>query len=492
MDGHKSPEPIKFGTDGIRGVAGEYPLDPNTIICIGRAIGRWLKRDRPAFEDEYVALIGLDTRQSGPQIAEGLAIGLRAEDISPGIVGVVTTPEMAYITKAAPARPIGIMITASHNPYQQNGIKLFDTDGFKLSDAAETAIERILAEETFDPPQAFDSTSAQFPAVITDILHVDYVQSLLNGIRGGVLAGLTVVLDCANGAAYEVAEAALQLAGALTLTINASPDGQNINRQAGSEHVRRDRSALLSAMRADNADLGLAFDGDADRVVFITPDGILLDGDTTLGILAVRMKAARELPGDTVVATDMSNSGLEMYLRRHKIKLERVKVGDRYVMARMRAGGFALGGEQAGHIIVLDGQRTIGDGIHIALRMAQLAALRKRAGKSLSELAAQIPRYPQVIASAQLLGRIDLDAVPGLADQRAEVLKAFGGDGRASLRFSGTEPNLLRAMVEGGPTNTLVEVAQHARALCWTVGAAVGTSNMPIDLVDCMTGAPVL
>jgi phosphoglucosamine mutase len=274
--------------------------------------------------------------------------------------------------------------------------------------------------------------------------------------------------------------------------INSAPDGTNINREAGSEYVRRDRSALLAEIRTHKADLGIAFDGDADRVVFVTPDGTLIDGDHVLGILALQMQAQNGLPGNTVVATDMSNSGLEDYLREHEIALKRTKVGDRYVMEQMRSGGFALGGEQAGHVILLDGNHTVGDGLFIGLGITALAAHQKRAGGlGLDELAAQIPRYPQVIASAQLSRKIELVGAPWLDTVRAQALAAFSGKGRINIRFSGTEPNLLRVMVEGGPANTLRDVAYWARLLCQAVGEAANSPNPSIDLVDCMTGADI-
>jgi phosphoglucosamine mutase len=483
---------VSFGTDGIRGIAGQPPLDALTLTRIGRALGLWANSVRAAgTTDRSYAVIGMDTRQSSPFIAAQITGGLRLAGLDALLIGTTTTPELAHAVVHAQGHPLGIMITASHNPYDQNGIKVFDFDGYKLADAAEAAVEALIAVDS--------TTHVETPApllvineVLHDAIHVDYAHALLGGMPEKFLAELVVVLDCAQGAAHEIAEAAFQLAGALAFVINDEPNGLNINNKAGSEYVRRDRSALLGAITEYGADLGIAFDGDADRVVFVTPDGLLIDGDTALGLLAVQMKAANRLPGDTVIVTDMSNSGLEDYLREHGIGLERTKVGDRYVMARMKDGGFTLGGEQAGHVIILDGKRTAGDGIYAGLQIAALVADHKRTdGQTLRDLATAIPRYPQVIASAHLDRQIALDTVAGLAELRAETLLVFGGQGRVNVRFSGTEPNLLRAMVEGGAANTLAEVAERARALCGVIAAATGSLNPRIDLVDCMTGAPL-
>ncbi len=491
---------ITFGTDGIRGIAGQFPLDHPTLVQIGRAVGQWFVQNRPALNNQHQALIGSDTRQSRLALTAGIGDGLKAAGVEIAPCGIVTTPELAYLTRQHSHHPIGIMVTASHNPYDQNGIKVFDSDGFKLPDADERAIEGLIAEGLAangkwpGPAPFWESVPWSSP---NTPMHADYVRFLLESLAGSLppngLDTFTVVVDCANGAAYEVAPMAFYAVGATVYLMNTAPDGTNINREAGSEYVRRDRSALLAAIRAHNADLGIAFDGDADRAVFVTPDGMLIDGDHILGILATQMQAQGALPGDTVVATDMSNSGLEDYLQEHGIALARTQVGDRYVMERMRAGGFALGGEQAGHVILLDGKHTVGDGLYIGLGITALAAYHKRTGgPPLNELAVQIPRYPQVIASAHMDRKIDLSSVPELADLRAEALRSFDEKGRVNLRFSGTEPNLLRVMAEGGPANTLRDVAHWARLLCQTVGDASGTTEPHVDLVDCMTGTRVV
>ncbi len=474
---------IEFGTDGIRGIAGSYPLDPATVLIIGRAIGMWLRQQSG---DLPRVLIGRDTRVSGNMILHTLAGGLLAEGIDAVSTGVISTPGIAHLTRQGKFA-LGIVISASHNPFEQNGIKLFGPDGFKLADAGEEAIEALIAGFDANQPTSrlgfFTEANEQ----------TEYVTHLAAGYDFDTLEDIGVVLDCANGAASAIAADAFRRAGVLRLIkMNAEPNGININVQAGSEVVRRDRTPILDTIRVNQADIGIAFDGDADRVVFVTPEGMLVDGDHILGILALELQQQQKLPGATVVATDMSNSGLEHYLKDHGIQLSRTKVGDRYVMDRMRQNSYALGGEQAGHIILLDDQHKSGDGIYVGLLVAALVARNKRnGGPTLHELATRIPRYPQVIASAHLQQRTDLAQVPGLADLERETLTSFDNKGRVNIRFSGTEPNLLRAMVEGGPQTTMEQVVERAISLCMCVAQATASPQPDIDLVDCATGAPI-
>jgi phosphoglucosamine mutase len=474
---------IEFGTDGIRGIAGEYPLDPATVQNIGRAIGIWL---HTTVGDNVQALIGRDTRISGHMLLHSVASGLLVEGINVVDLGVMTTPGVALLTRQNGFN-LGIVISASHNPFEQNGIKLIGPDGFKLEDAAEDQIERLMAEL----PTARSANKlgyfSEYPA------KSQYLNHLTAGLSFDLLEDLGLVLDCANGAGSPIAPDAFRRVGVLELlTINADPDGSNINAGAGSEYVRRDRSQMLQLIREHKADLGIALDGDADRVIAVTSEGMLVDGDHLMGILALELKAQGKLNGDTVVATDMSNSGLEHYLAEHGIKLSRTKVGDRYVMEGLRKNGYILGGEQAGHIIILDGDHTTGDGIYVALQLAAMVVRNKHShGPTLHELASRIPRYPQVIASVTLNKRTDLNEVAGLEALRRATLEAFNQHGRVNIRFSGTEPNVLRAMVEGGPQNSMNEVVERALALCSLVAQHTDTSQPNIDIVDCATGAPV-
>ncbi|MFN8419504.1 MAG: phosphoglucosamine mutase [Anaerolineae bacterium] len=481
---------ITFGTDGIRGIAGEFPLDVESVKQIGIAIGQWL-REQQGIRQRVV--MGMDTRNSGTWIARALADGILPEGIDVYVVDVITTPGICYITRTYDFG-LGIMISASHNPAEQNGIKLFGADGFKLDDTQEEQIEALANHESYPHIAVVDKRGEYhgFNENNTPNLPRAYRDHLVADLPANALSDLKVVLDCAHGAAYKIAYFVFRDQTEHTITLNDEPDGDNINVRAGSEFVRRDRQPLIDAIRANNADLGIAFDGDADRVVFVTPDGMLIDGDHVLGILAVEMKRQGKLPGDTVVATEMSNSGLEDYLNRHGITLSRTKVGDRYVMERMRQGGFSLGGEQAGHIIILDADHTCGDGIYAGLQVAALVAANKRSGgASLSEMARQIVRYPQVIASAHLRDRVDLKTLPALEELQQAALASFGGKGRINMRFSGTEPNLLRVMVEGSAGTTMQQVIDQALTLCAPVIKATDSVNPKIDMVDCVTGEAI-
>jgi phosphoglucosamine mutase len=477
---------IEFGTDGIRGVAGEYPLDPATVLGIGRAIGAWLRNRIKTHKPRVV--IGHDTRISAHMLIYALSSGLLAEGIDVMDATVLPTPGVSYLTKLSNF-DLGIVISASHNPVEQNGIKLFGPDGFKIHDDDEHIIENMIAQrDVFQPTKTMGYF---YRSVAAQGHYINYLAHCFED--SAILKGLGVVVDCAHGAATPIAGDVFHRLGTGNLIEqNAAPDGNNINVHAGSEYVRRNREPLLLDVRNAKADIGIAFDGDADRVVFVTPEGNLIDGDHILGILALELKAQGNLKGDTVVVTDMSNSGLEHFLTTHGIKMIRTKVGDRYVMEKMREGGYSLGGEQAGHIIILDENHTTGDGIYVGLLVASLIARNKQqGGATLDELASKIQRYPQVIASAHLSQRVDLETVDGLKDLKDRALALFEGKGRINLRFSGTEPNLLRAMVEGGPNSTMDQVIEQALSLCNHVAVAANSLNPKIDVVDCVTGAPV-
>ena len=469
---------IQFGTDGIRGVAGQYPLSPGAVLAVGRGIGDWLS----AQTRQPTVLIGRDTRPSGPHITHTLLAGLTAAGVTAHDAGVITTPGVAHLTRSL-GYDMGIVISASHNPYNQNGIKLIGGDGFKLDDTQEEAIEALITQHL-----AGSVPLTAFGRVERASFQERYINHLTAGLAQDTLKGLSVVLDCANGASYAIAPQAFARLGATVTALGTSPTGHNINVRSGSEYVRRHRQTLLHTMTENDAQLGIAFDGDADRVILLTRSGHLIDGDHIMGLLATHLKAEGLLAGDTVVATTMSNSGLAYYLGQRGITLERTKVGDRYVMARMREGGFALGGEQAGHIIQLDPDHTAGDGVHIGL---QVAALVVRQHDALEALAAEMPKFPQVIASVHLERRTPLAEVPGLAAIQEETLAAFSQQGRVNMRYSGTEPNLMRAMVEGGPKTSMDDVIRRALALCHAVAEVEQDSAPRIDIVDCATGAKI-
>ena len=415
-----------FGTDGIRGVAGEYPLDPATIFAFGAALGR------EAMGSGEI-LVGADTRESGPWIAELVAGGLERSGARVRYAGVVTTPGIAYLTRTGPF-VAGVMISASHNPYRDNGIKVFTHSGFKLPDAEEHAIEREifrLRELGVVPSPA--------TLAVDEGLDRQYLEYLVStaSVR---FEGVTLAMDCGNGAASLLGPALFRRLGADVKEIFCAPDGRNINLDCGAMHIERLRDAVL-ALRAD---FGVAFDGDADRAIFVAGSGKTVDGDAVLLATARAMKAAGHLPGDTVVATVMSNLGLEKALERDGIRMMRTPVGDKYVLEEMVRLGAALGGEQSGHVIFRE-YSTTGDGLLTALRLFEIA---RRAGVGLDELTADLLVYPQRLVNVRVREKKGLTELPSVAREIRLVEEAFAGTGRVLVRFSGTEP-LARVMVEG-------------------------------------------
>jgi phosphoglucosamine mutase len=415
-----------FGTDGIRGVAGEYPLDPATVFAFGAALGR------EAMGTGEI-LVGADTRESSPWIAELVAGGLEASGARVRYAGVITTPGIAYLTRSGPF-VAGVMISASHNPYQDNGIKVFTHSGFKLPDAEEHAIEQQIF-------RLLELGVAPAPAQIAvdEGLDRQYLEYLLStaSVR---FDGVTLAMDCGNGAASRLGPRLFRRLGADVKELFSAPDGRNINLACGAMHVERLRDAVL----AHQADFGVAFDGDADRAIFVARSGKIVDGDAVLLAAARAMKAAGRLPGDTVVATVMSNLGLERALERERIRMTRTPVGDKYVLEEMVRLGAALGGEQSGHVIFRD-YSTTGDGLLTALRLFEIA---RRAGVGLDELTADLRVYPQRLVNVRVREKKGLTELPSVAREIQLVEEALAGTGRVLVRFSGTEP-LARVMVEG-------------------------------------------
>jgi phosphoglucosamine mutase len=429
-----------FGTDGIRGVAGEYPLDRPTVYAFGMALGRDLMFRGP----EPTVLLGADTRESGPWIAEMVAGGLQAAGAKVRHAGVITTPGVAYLTRTGPFQA-GVMISASHNPYRDNGLKVFGHNGFKLPDIEEHAIEQEIFRLCHGGVEAK-------PAALTaeEDLDQQYVEYLASTLEKD-LAGFNLMVDCGNGASYRLAPALFSRLGANVTALNAAPNGCNINLNSGALHVEGLREAVLK----HGADLGMAFDGDADRAIFVSASGKVVDGDAVLLVCARSMKAAGHLHGDTVVATVMSNLGLEQALTRAGIKMVRTPVGDKYVLEEMVKLGAALGGEQSGHVIFRE-YATTGDGMLTALRL--LGAMRN-AGVSLDELTADLEVHPQRLVNVRVKEKKALTELPAVAQEIRRVEEAFAGTGRVLVRFSGTEP-LARVMVEG-PDLAAVEAASH-------------------------------
>ncbi len=438
-----------FGTDGIRGIANEFPLTPEFITHIGRALGEVLGSDT----HKPLAVIGRDTRLSGAMIENALAAGLMAQGFETLHVGVVPTPGIALLTRARAAR-CGIVISASHNPFDYNGIKVFGADGFKIPDADEARVETLAFANHATPTRRPIGSIGQRR---DDAGAVDaYADFLLNAVaRQPILSGMRVVVDCNNGATAELAPRVLRALGADVLALNHQPDGVNINYGYDALEPKLLRDTVLRT----RADFGVQFDGDGDRAVFVDEYGNFVDGDFVLAILARDLHARGLLNGNAVVSTVMANIGLEKSLAEIGVTLERTAVGDRWVTERMRAMGGVVGGEQSGHIVLFDGAHTTGDGIYTTLRLAEIMA---RRGESLAQLATCMTRYPQVLVNVRVPRKPPLDEFPPIQDAIARAQRALGDDARILVRYSGTE-NLARIMIEGKDA-AAIERAAHTIA----------------------------
>ncbi|MCA0922115.1 phosphoglucosamine mutase [Pseudooceanicola nanhaiensis] len=420
-----------FGTDGVRGRANSAPMTAEMALRIGAAAGRYFRRDNSR---AHRVVIGKDTRLSGYMFENALTAGLTSTGMNVLLLGPVPTPAVGLLTPSMRA-DLGVMISASHNPAEDNGIKFFGPDGFKLSDEAEEEIERLVLEGV-EPAQAPNIGRAKHIYDGRFRYNERLKTTLPHGMR---LDGIKVVIDCANGAAYRTAPEVLWELGADVIPLGVDPNGTNINAKCGSTHPE----AAAAAVVAHGADLGICLDGDADRVILIDETGAVADGDQIMALLAARWAAEDRLKGGALVATVMSNLGLEHFLEGRGLRLERTKVGDRYVVERMRAGGFNLGGEQSGHIVMTD-YATTGDGLMAAL---QVVAEMVRSGRPASELAKQFERVPQVLKNVRYAaGSTPLEA----ASVQAAIAAGEGrleGNGRLVIRKSGTEP-LIRVMAE--------------------------------------------
>ncbi|HEV3196412.1 MAG TPA: phosphoglucosamine mutase [Bryobacteraceae bacterium] len=418
-----------FGTDGIRGVAGEYPLDPATTYALGVALGHDITKGQSNPE----VLIGADTRESGPWIAEQVAGGLESCGARVRYAGVITTPGVAYLTRTGPFQA-GVMISASHNPYRDNGIKVFSHSGFKLPDDEEHAIE----QDIFQVVQESRPVCAR-PLSVDAALARQYLEFLISTVSVR-FDGMKLAADCGNGASYKLAPELFGRLGAEVTTLSADPDGRNINLNCGALHLEQLREAVL----AGHSEFGVAFDGDADRAIFVAKSGKIVDGDAVLLASARALKAAGRLAQDTVVSTVMANLGLEKAFDRDGIRMVRTPVGDKYVLEEMERRGATLGGEQSGHVIFRE-YATTGDGMLTALRLFEIA---RQAGVGLDELTADLEVYPQRLVNVRVRQKKGLLEIPAIAEEIRRVEAAFDGTGRVLVRFSGTEP-LARVMVEG-------------------------------------------
>lgn len=433
---------LKFGTDGVRGVANDE-LTPELVLALGRAAARVLGRSHPF-------VVGRDTRISGPLLQTALAAGLASEGASVVDLGVVPTATVAH-AGAARGAP-GAMVSASHNPFADNGVKLFARGGRKLSDSVQAKVEAVLAA-VLSGAGGGRPTGGAVGVVSSDGTALDdYGESLVASLEGRTLAGLHVVLDCANGSASVVAPQVFRAAGAKVTVLNAEPDGRNINEACGSTHPDSLRAAVVDA----GADAGLAFDGDADRVLGVDAAGQLVDGDQILAVCALDLRDRGRLKDDTLVVTVMANLGLRLAMEANGVRVIETQVGDRYLLEALEAGGWSLGGEQSGHILFPELAPT-GDGLLTGLQTLDAIA---RSGRSLSELAAVMTRLPQVLQNVK---DVDRDALADCAPVWAavdEAETALGSTGRVLLRPSGTEP-LIRVMVEAPTQNEAARVAEE-------------------------------
>jgi phosphoglucosamine mutase len=445
-----------FGTDGVRGVANKDPMTTEVAMQLGRAAAFLFKhKDRRSR-----IVIGKDTRLSGYMIENALAAGICSMGVDVLLVGPLPTPGIAFITASMRA-DAGVVISASHNPYHDNGIKFFARDGFKLPDAMELQLEELIFSDRIDSlrPTAEEVGKA---FRVDDALG-RYIVFLKHTFpRELDLVGLKIVLDCANGAAYRVAPAVLEELGAEVFAYGVSPDGTNINDGCGSTCPE----VISAAVREHGADLGIALDGDADRCIFVDERGKEVDGDHIMAICGIDMIRRGVLPHNTVVATVMSNMGLDIALRKAGGRVVKTDVGDRYVVEEMLKGGYRFGGEQSGHMVFFD-HNTTGDGMISAL---QLLAVLRQTGQPLSELASVMTALPQVLVNVRVKQRLGLDEMPVFKRHVAEVEAQLADNGRVLIRYSGTEP-LMRIMLEG---QDQVEINAMAEALAATVRSLIG------------------
>ncbi len=442
-----------FGTDGVRGRANQHPMTVEVALALGQAVATVFRRS--GGERRPRVIIGKDTRLSGYMFEEAIAAGISSMGVEVLLVGPMPTPGMAFLTTDMRC-DAGVMISASHNPYQDNGIKFFSDDGFKLPDEIEDRIEELILSGRLAQLRA-EAEGIGRVRRIDDAMgrYVVFLKKTFPIELG--LDGLRVVLDCANGAGYKVGPTVISELGAEVVALGVEPNGRNINEGCGCVHPQR----AMARVREVRADLGIAIDGDADRVLLIDERGRLVDGDALLAAAARDLAERGLLAGGAVVATVMSNLGLEKALAGLGLGLVRTQVGDRYVIEAMRAGGYNLGGEQSGHLIFLD-HNTTGDGLLTAL---QILAIMRRTGRPLSELVKGIERFPQVLINFQVAEKRPLEGLSRFQAQLRQVEAELGDRGRVVVRYSGTEPK-ARVMVEGEDEERVRELAQDlARTL---------------------------
>jgi len=447
-----------FGTDGIRAVAGVAPLDKRTVRAVGVALAKTLGEGARV-------VMGMDTRESGPWIAAMLAAGLREGGATVQSAGVIPTPAIAFLARKH-GFSAGVVISASHNPWEDNGIKVFGGDGFKLPDSVEMGIEaeieRVLESEGSEPrAQGSDGTDDELPEV-NDGYRAEYVRFLLDAVPGVSLDNRTVVIDCANGAASSVAVQVFEALGGTIEVTHASPDGRNINEGCGALHPE----IVAATVKVLGASLGCTFDGDADRALFADEHGNVVNGDAVMLACARDLQARGLLAGDLVVATTMSNMGLEAAFKRSGITMLRAPVGDKYVLEEMKQSGASLGGEQSGHVL-FPAKATTGDGLLTALLVIDVV---HRSGKTLGELIADLKNFPQVILNVKVREKKPLDSLPAVMALIAAAEEELKDSGRVVIRYSGTEA-LARVMIEAESEEAM---RRHAEGIAGAIRAEIG------------------
>lgn len=434
-----------FGTDGIRGVANVEPMTCETALKLGRAAGHVFQQD----DRRHRILIGKDTRLSGYMIESALVAGICSMGVDALLVGPMPTPAVALITRSLRA-DAGVVISASHNSYEDNGIKFFSREGFKLPDEIEAHMENLIASGTIDHirPTAHRVGKA---FRIDDAVgrYIEFVKTSIP--KGMTFDGIRIVADCANGAIYKVAPSVLAELGAEVIPLNVKPDGTNINKNCGSVHLDH----MSAETKKQNAHVGMAFDGDADRILMADEDGTYVDGDRIMAICALEMMKEGRLAQNTLVATVMSNLGLDHAIKNAGGQIVKTRVGDRYVVEEMLRGNYSMGGEQSGHIVFLD-YNTTGDGMITAL---QVLAIMQKTGKSLKELAACMTRFPQSLLNVHVERKEPFENVPRVHKQIEMAKQKLGDSGRILVRYSGTE-QVARVMVEGQDESEITEIAQ--------------------------------
>jgi len=446
-----------FGTDGIRGKAGSYPMTPEMARRTGRAVAEFMLPKQPS----GAIIVGRDTRISGPEIEKALSEGIASTGTHVRLAGVIPTPAVAYLARQHGARA-GIVVSASHNPYQDNGIKLFRGDGFKFADRDEAAIESLILSDEAAKRMPRSESGTVSELADAEASYTGFLE------KAGVLSGrvaLSVILDCANGSTYRVAPALFANLCTSVDIIHASPDGRNINEDCGSQHVEK----LAERVLAKQADVGFAFDGDGDRMVAVDEEGRALTGDQTLAICALEMKQSGRLSQNCAVSTVMSNLGLGAALQEMGIDHRMTHVGDRYVVEEMKRSGAILGGEESGHTVFLD-HHTTGDGMLSAIHLLQTMA---KSGKPLSQLSKLMTVFPQILINVPVAEKPDIGAISEIAEAVESVEKQLGKEGRVLVRYSGTEP-VCRVMVE---SSSPAKAEEHSAYISDIIAKNIGAKS---------------